>query len=81
MEEKRQRETINLIPSENYASKAVLEAMQPDFSEYQRATLDNALVLADELKRLGLRLVSDGTDTHLALIDLTKTGVTGREAQ
>jgi glycine hydroxymethyltransferase len=65
------------------AAKAVafLEAMQPDFYEYQKATLDNALVLADELKRLGLRLVSDGTDTHLVLIDLTKTGVTGREAQ
>ncbi len=65
------------------AAKAVAfyEAMQPDFIDYQRATLDNALVLASELQRLGLRLVSGGTDTHLILVDLTKTNVTGREAE
>ncbi len=65
------------------AAKAVAfkEAMQPEFVEYQRATLDNALVLAAELQKLGLRLVSGGTDTHLVLADLTKTGVTGREAE
>ncbi|MFC1918492.1 serine hydroxymethyltransferase [Chloroflexota bacterium] len=65
------------------AAKAVAfhEAMQPDFVDYQRATLDNALVLASELNQLGLRLVSGGTDTHLMLVDLTETGVTGREAE
>ncbi len=65
------------------AAKAVAfyEAMQPGFTVYQRAILDNALVLASELQRLGLRLVSGGTDTHLILVDLTKTGVTGREAE
>ena len=65
------------------AAKAVAfhEAMQPDFVDYQRATLDNALVLASELKQLGLRLVSGGTDTHLILVDLTETRVTGREAE
>ncbi len=65
------------------AAKAVTfhEAMQPVFAEYQRAILDNALVLASELKRLGLRLVSGGTDTHLALIDLTDIGVTGKEVE
>ena len=65
------------------AAKAVCfyEAMQPDFVDYQRATLDNALVLASELKRLGLRLVSGGTDTHLILVDLTQTGVTGKKAE
>lgn len=65
------------------AAKAVAfhEAMQPDFLNYQRATLDNALVLSMELKRLGLRLVSGGTDNHLILVDLTKTGVTGKEAE
>jgi len=57
------------------------EAMQPDFADYQQATLENALVLATELQRLGLRLVSGGTDTHLVLVDLTETGVTGKEAQ
>jgi len=65
------------------AAKAVAfhEAMQPDFFDYQRATLDNALILASELKRLGLRLVSGGTDNHLILVDLTETGVTGRQAE
>ncbi len=65
------------------AAKAVAfhEAMQPSFVDYQRAILDNALALATELQRLGMRLVSVGTDNHLVLIDLTKTGVTGQEAE
>jgi len=65
------------------AAKAVAfyEAMQPSFIDYQRATLENALILATELKRLGLRLVSGGTDNHLLLVDLTETGVSGREAE
>jgi glycine hydroxymethyltransferase len=65
------------------AAKAVCfhEAMQPDFLEYQKDTLDNALALAGELKRLGLRLISGGTDNHLVLIDLTETGVTGIQAE
>ncbi|MFC1965500.1 serine hydroxymethyltransferase [Chloroflexota bacterium] len=65
------------------AAKAVAfyEAMQPVFADYQRAMLDNALVLANELQLLGLRLVSGGTDNHLILVDLTKTNVTGREAE
>ncbi|GAH89220.1 unnamed protein product, partial [marine sediment metagenome] len=63
------------------AAKAVAlyEAMQPDFVEYQRAILNNALVLASELQRLGLRLISGGTDNHLLLVDLTETGLTGKE--
>jgi glycine hydroxymethyltransferase len=65
------------------AAKAVTfhEAMQPEFAEYQRATLDNALVLASELKRLGLHLISGGTDTHLMLVSLTSTGNTGKEVE
>ncbi|MFC1961796.1 serine hydroxymethyltransferase [Chloroflexota bacterium] len=65
------------------AAKAVCfhEAMQPIFLDYQKAVLDNALVLAMELESLGLRLVSGGTDNHLILADLTPTGVTGREAE
>ncbi len=65
------------------AAKAVAfrEALEPGFTDYQRAVLDNALVLASELKRLGLRLVSGGTDNHMILVDLTETGVTGREAE
>ncbi|MFC1914770.1 serine hydroxymethyltransferase [Chloroflexota bacterium] len=65
------------------AAKAVAfhEAMQPSFIYYQQAILDNALTLANELKRAGLHLISDGTDNHLVLVDLTATGVSGREAE
>ena len=65
------------------AAKAVAfrEALRPDFTDYQRRVLDNALVLACELERLGMRLVSGGTDNHMVLVDLTETGVTGREAE
>ncbi len=65
------------------AAKAVAfyEALRPDFAHYQRAVLDNALVLAGELQQLGLRLVSGGTDNHLILADLTETGVTGKKAE
>jgi glycine hydroxymethyltransferase len=65
------------------AAKAVAfhEAGQPEFVDYQRAVLDNALTLGTELQRLGLRLVSGGTDNHLVLADLTGTGITGREAE
>jgi len=65
------------------AAKAVAfhEAMQPSFIDYQQAILDNALALANELKRAGLHLISGGTDNHLVLIDLTETGVSGREAE
>ena len=65
------------------AAKAVTfyEAMQPEFVDYQRAILDNALVLASELKRLGMRLISGGTDTHLALISLIELGITGKKAE
>lgn len=65
------------------AAKAVCfrEALQPSFVDYQRAVLDNALVLASELQRLGLRLISGGTDNHMVLVDLIETGVAGREAE
>ena len=65
------------------AAKAVgfREAMQPDFTDYQRALLDNALTLAGELQKLKLHLVSGGTDTHMILVDLSGAGVTGKEAE
>jgi glycine hydroxymethyltransferase len=64
------------------AAKAVAfhEAMQPSFVAYQKQILENAHALADELKKLGMRLVSGGTDNHLVLVDLTATGVTGKQA-
>jgi len=65
------------------AAKAVCfcEAMQPDFLDYQRATLDNALVFASELQRLGLRLLTGGTDNHMVMVDLTEQGITGKAAE
>jgi len=65
------------------AAKAVgfHEALQPSFLEYQRAILDNARTLADELHSLGLRIVSGGTDNHLVVVDLIRTGVSGRDAE
>ena len=65
------------------AAKAVafFEAMQPEFITYQKAVLENAKVLAAELKQHGLRLISGGTDNHLMLVDLTQIGITGLAAQ
>jgi glycine hydroxymethyltransferase len=65
------------------AAKAVglREALTPDWRAYQRQIIANARALADALMRRGHRLVTDGTDTHLMLVDLTATGLTGKEAQ
>lgn len=64
------------------AAKAVAfgEASQPGFKSYIAAVLDNAKVLAATLKERGANIVSGGTDTHLALVDLTPLGVTGKDA-
>lgn len=65
------------------AAKAVCfkEAMQPSFKEYARQIVRNAKALADELMKLGFRLVSGGTDNHLMVVDLRSKGMTGKEAQ
>jgi len=65
------------------AAKAVcfFEAMQPDFITYQQSILTNCKTLASELQRYGFRIVSGGTDTHLALVDLTPKGITGKDAE
>lgn len=64
------------------AAKAVAfgEALRPDFKTYAAATVENAKILAATLSERGANLVSGGTDTHLALVDLTPLGVTGRDA-
>ena len=64
------------------AAKAVAfgEALRPEFKSYARVTIENAKVLASTLKERGCNLVSGGTDTHLALIDLSPLGVTGKDA-
>ncbi len=65
------------------AAKAVafFESMRPEFVSYQKAVLENAVVLASELQRHGFRLVTGGTDTHIVLVDLTGMGITGKDAQ
>ncbi len=64
------------------AAKAVAfgEALQPDFKLYAAAIIENAKILAATLKERGAEVVSGGTDTHLALIDLSPLGVTGKDA-
>ena len=64
------------------AAKAVAfgEALRPEFKDYAAKVVENAQVLAETLKERGAAIVSGGTDTHLALIDLSPLGVTGRDA-
>ena len=65
------------------AAKAVAlgEALQPSFKEYGAQVVKNAAALADELTKLGYRIVSGGTDTHVMLVDLTNKDITGKDAQ
>ena len=65
------------------AAKAVAlgEALQPSFKAYGAQVVKNAAALADELTKLGYRIVSGGTDTHVMLVDLTNKDITGKEAQ
>ncbi len=65
------------------AAKAVAfgEALQPEFKTYAQAVIDNAHVLSQTLVDAGYAVVSGGTDTHLALIDLRPKGVKGNAAE
>jgi len=66
------------------AAKAVSfhEAMQDGFVDYQKQVIKNAKVLAEELQNLGFRVVSNGTDNHLVLVDVkTNFNLTGKEAE
>src|SRR5207253_5271495 len=65
------------------AAKAVClrEAMSPAFAEYAHRTVRGARALADGLAAKGLRVVSGGTDSHLALVDVRSTGMTGAEVE
>ena len=65
------------------AGKAIAfeEALRPEFKEYAAQVKKNAHHLAEEMKKRGFDLVSDGTDTHLILADLTNKNVPGKEAQ
>ena len=59
---------------------ALKEAIQPGFKKYIKQVVKNAKVLAEELKKRGWRIVSNGTDTHLFLVDVWQRGIGGKEA-
>ncbi len=65
------------------AGKAIAfkEALQPEFKEYAKQVKANAAYLANAMMKRGFKLISDGTDTHLILADLTNKNVPGKEAQ
>jgi glycine hydroxymethyltransferase len=65
------------------AAKAVnlKECMTPQYQEYAQRVIDNARALTAGLAEHGMRPVTGGTDTHLALLDLREVGVTGKDAE
>ena len=65
------------------AAKAVAfkEAMRPEFKDYAHQIVKNAKAMADELMAQGIKLVTDGTDNHLMLIDLRPKGLAGKGKQ
>ncbi len=65
------------------AAKATcfLEALKPSFVDYQRQVIENAQAMASAIAAGGYRVVSGGTDTHLALIDVFAKGVKGKDAE
>lgn len=65
------------------AAKAVCfkEALEPSFKTYMKNVVLNCKVLGDELVKYGFKLVSNGTDNHLILVDLTNKDITGKEAE
>ena len=65
------------------AAKAVCfaEALKPEFRTYQENIVKNAAALAEGFRKRGVKMVTDGTDNHLMLLDLRGTGVTGKELE
>ena len=65
------------------AAKAVCfkEALQPEFKEYINKVVKNCKVLAEELVKYDFKLVSNGSDNHLILIDLNNKDITGKDAE
>ena len=65
------------------AAKAVCfkEALDPSFKTYMKSVVLNCKILGEELVKYGFKLVSNGTDNHLILVDLTNKNITGKEAE
>ena len=71
-------------PLENIiAAKAVCfgEALKPEFKEYMKRVVENTKTLAEQLTQLGVKLLTQGTDNHLLLIDLRDEDITGQELE
>jgi glycine hydroxymethyltransferase len=65
------------------AAKAVAfsEALQPEFQTYAKNVIENAKAMAAELMAAGFKIISDGTDNHLMVVDVTSKGISGKEAE
>src|SRR5690554_4211794 len=65
------------------AGKAVAfyEALQPEFKQYAKKVIQNAKAMAAELMKRGYKIISDGTDNHLMVVDMTSKGVSDKEAE
>ena len=65
------------------AAKAVAfkEALEPEFIKYQKQVLKNAKILEGKFKKSDIKIISGGTDNHLLLLDVTKLGLSGKEAE
>lgn len=59
---------------------ALAEAARPEFKKYSKQIIKNAKIFANEMKKCGWRIVSNGTDTHLFLVDTWQKGIGGKEA-
>jgi glycine hydroxymethyltransferase len=69
---------MNIIAAKAVAFK---EALSESFKMYQRAIVENAQTLAESLMAAGVKLVSDGTDNHMALMDTRNFNITGKDAE
>jgi len=67
----------------NTAAKAIAfgEALKPEFQAYAKQVILNAKAMADELMKNGFKIISDGTDNHLMVVDLSNQGLVGKEAE
>jgi len=57
------------------------EALKPEFKEYAKQVIANAKILAKEFMNMGYKVLSDGTDNHLMVVDMTPKNINGREAE
>ena len=69
---------MHVIAAKAHAFK---EALRPEFNTYQQAVVKNAQAMASRFQELGYKIVSDGTDCHLFLVDLSDTDITGADGE